>query len=77
MQKVSITISKDLQYLVNDKKVTIETLKDALAAELKGEEGVVVLHIDKEVPVEYFVKVAGIATDLKAKVSIATVPDNN
>jgi biopolymer transport protein ExbD len=35
----------------------------------------VVLHIDKEVPVEHLVKVAGIATALNAKVSIATSPE--
>lgn len=75
MQKVTVSISKDLQFRVNSTPVTIETIQSALEAELKGEEGVVVLHIDKEVPVEYFVKVAGIATDLKAKVSIATIPE--
>jgi biopolymer transport protein ExbD len=75
MQKVSVTISKDLQFRVNAKPVTLETIQSALEAELNGEEGVVVLHIDKEVPVEYFVKVAGIATELKAKVSIAAIPE--
>jgi biopolymer transport protein ExbD len=75
MQKVSVTISKDLQFRVNAKPVTLETIQSALEAELNGDEGVVVLHIDKEVPVEYFVKVAGIATELKAKVSIAAIPE--
>ena len=38
------------------------------------EEGLVVLHCDKDVPVEHLVNVAGIATSLEAKVSIASTP---
>jgi biopolymer transport protein ExbD len=76
MQKVSVTITKDLQYFVNDKKIAVGDLETALARELKNtEEGVVVLHIDKSVPTEYLVNVAGIAALLKAKVSIATQPN--
>lgn len=74
MQKVSVTVTSDLQYSVNDKKTTFKNLKNDLAAELKGDEGVVVLHIDKGVPVEHLVNVASIANELKAKVSIATKP---
>jgi biopolymer transport protein ExbD len=34
----------------------------------------VVLHIDKEVPVEHLVEVGGIAASLEANVTIATKP---
>ena len=73
-QKVSVTITEDLEYFVNDKKTSLNSLRKALKSELNDEEGVVVLHIDKSVPVEYLVKVASIATELKAKVSVATKP---
>jgi biopolymer transport protein ExbD len=76
LTKVNMTITKDLQYAINDKKVRFEQIEKELAAQIQSaEEAVVVLHIDKEVPVEYLVKVAGIATSLKAKVSIATKPE--
>jgi biopolymer transport protein ExbD len=76
MQKVSVTISKDLRILVNDRPASFNTIKADLARELKpNEEGVVVLHIDKDVPVEHLVKVASAAAELKAKVSIATKPE--
>ncbi|MFQ3213892.1 MAG: biopolymer transport protein ExbD [Marivirga sp.] len=76
MQKVSVTITADLKYYVNDKKTAVEDLDIAIQRELKNsDEGVVVLHIDKSVPTEYLVKVAGIASALKAKVSIATKPN--
>ncbi|MCC9167409.1 ExbD/TolR family protein [Pontibacter harenae] len=75
MQKISITITPDLKYYLNDKEIAVGDIQPQLAALLQGtEEGVVVLHVDKSVPVEHFAKVAGIAADLKAKVSLATVP---
>ena len=76
-QKVTVTISADLQYMVNDKPTTLANLKADLEPLLSGSpsaENLVVLHIDRTVPVEYLVNVADIATALKAKVSIATKP---
>ena len=75
LQKVSVTITPNLTYYVNDKSTPISQLESALARELKEQEGVVVLHVDKSVPVEHLVRVAGIATSLKAKVTIATKPE--
>lgn len=74
VQKVSVTITKDLRYAVNTKQVPRGALEAELKKQLSAPEGVVVLHIDKSVPTEELVYVAGIATGLKARVSIATVP---
>ncbi|MBL7853119.1 MAG: ExbD/TolR family protein [Cyclobacteriaceae bacterium] len=74
VQKVSVTVTKDLQIFVNDKRVNKTTLKDELKKELGGPQGVVVLHIDESVPTREMVFVAGVATSLEAKVSIATKP---
>lgn len=77
MQKISVTITPDLKFFLNDKPTTVESLPTELQQLLAGTEegqGVVVLHVDKTVPVEHFVKVAGIASELKAKVTIATLP---
>ena len=74
MQKVSVTVTTDLQYFVNEKRVTKGSLESELASQLEGAEGVVVLHIDESVPTKELVHVAGIATGLKAKVTIATKP---
>jgi len=76
MQKVSVTITKDMLYFVNDKRVAVSDIETAIKRELRNaDEGVVVLHIDKSVPTEHLVKVAGIASSLKAKVSIAAQPN--
>ncbi|MBS1542593.1 MAG: biopolymer transporter ExbD [Bacteroidetes bacterium] len=74
VQKVSVTVTRDLQYFVNDKKVTRNTLSGELKRKLTTPKGVVVLHIDKSVPTEELVYVAGIATSLEARVTIATKP---
>lgn len=74
VQKASVTVTRDLIYFVNDKRVTKNTLEAELKRNLSPANGVVVLHIDKSVPTEELVFVAGIATALKAKVTIATKP---
>ncbi|MCA4895072.1 MAG: biopolymer transporter ExbD [Cytophagales bacterium] len=74
VQKVSITVTKDLQYFINEEKVTRNSLETELKKELSGISGVVILHIDESVPTKELVFVAGIATSLEAKVSIATKP---
>jgi len=74
VQKVSVTVTKDLQFFINEKKVTKSTLEGELKSRLVGNKGVVVLHIDESVPTREMVYVAGIATKLEAKVTIATKP---
>ncbi|MBV6646302.1 MAG: biopolymer transporter ExbD, partial [Cyclobacteriaceae bacterium] len=73
--KVSVTITKDLEYYVDDRSVRPSQLEGVLRNSFQGKEGVVVLHCDKSVPVDHLVKVASIATALEAKVSIATKPN--
>ncbi|MCE2996818.1 MAG: ExbD/TolR family protein [Cyclobacteriaceae bacterium] len=74
VQKVSVTVTKDLQFFVNDKKVTKASLETELKSKIGGPKGVVVLHIDESVPTRELVFVAGIANSMNAKVSIATKP---
>ena len=74
MQEVTVSVTKDLKYSVNDKVVGRGQIKSELTTLLEGKKGQVVLHIDKDVPVEYLVEIGGIAAGLEANVSIATKP---
>jgi biopolymer transport protein ExbD len=74
MQEVTVSVTKDLRFAVNDKQVARDEIKNALTALLQDNKGYVVLHIDKEVPVEYLVEIGGIAASLEANVTIATQP---
>lgn len=76
MQEVTVSVTRDLQFSVNDQLVTRDQLKSVLMPLLEGKKGQVVLHLDKEVPVEYLVEIGGIAAGLGANVSIATKPYN-
>jgi len=76
MQEVTVSVTKNLQFSVNDQLVTRDQLKSVLTPLLEGKKGQVVLHLDKEVPVEYLVEIGGIAAGLGANVSIATKPYN-
>ena len=74
IQKVSVTITKDLKYFVNEEETSLANLEMILRDAIGDDEGLVVLRCDKDVPVEHLVNVAGIATSLEAKVSIASIP---
>ena len=74
VQKISVTITKDLQYYIDEKMVTKGTLEGELKSRLSGAGGSVILHIDKSVPSEHLVYVAGLASSLEAKVVVATKP---
>ena len=74
IQKVSVTITKDLKYFVNEKESSKDNLEILLRDAIGDKEGLVVLHCDKDVPVEELVNIAGIATSLEAKITIATKP---
>lgn len=76
LQEVTVSVTKDLQFFVNDQVVLREQLKATLTPLLEGKKGQVVLHLDKEVPVEYLVEIGGIAAGFGANVSIATKPYN-
>ncbi|QCK15512.1 ExbD/TolR family protein [Mangrovivirga cuniculi] len=74
---IKVAITDDLQYFFNGDKVSRKVIEPMLRNEIgKTETPTVSLYIDKSVPTEHFVEIAGIATSLKAKVSIATTPDN-
>ncbi|WP_009035713.1 ExbD/TolR family protein [Indibacter alkaliphilus] len=74
MQEITVTVTKDLKFSVNDRVVSREQVKSELTNLLKDKKGQVVLHIDKEVPVEHLVEIGGIAAGLEANVTIATKP---
>ena len=74
-QTISVSITPEIDYYVDDQKVEIEQLESILLDRLANEaEPAIVLHADKTVDIEYAVKVMDIAYRNKFKVVLATNP---
>ena len=74
-QTISVSITPEIDYYIDDKKVEIEQLESILLDRLANEaEPAIVLHADKTVNIEYAVKVMDIAYRNKFKVVLATNP---
>ena len=69
---LSITITSDLKFYINNTPTSLDALAKQLKQEMGTDTKLVVLNVDESVPVKYFIKVASIANELGAKVSIAT-----
>lgn len=74
MQKVTVTITEDLDYYINNEKIVRQNLEAELRNKLDGNPGTVVLNCDSEVPVERFVEAAGISAAMNLNVIVAAKP---
>lgn len=72
-QRVSVSINENLEYFIDKEAVELKFLEAQLIDQLVDqEEQVVVLRVDKTVPVEYAVEVMDIAYRNKFKIVLAT-----
>jgi len=73
--QTTVSITKDLQYFLEDKPITLDNLETALKAKVGSNPDIYIsLHADKSVPVEYVVNVMNIAAKNKYKLILATSP---
>ena len=73
---VSVSINKNLEYFIDTKPVSMETMPSALESFLSGKkEPTVILHTDKSVPVENVVRVMDVCNKMKVKMVLATNPE--
>lgn len=71
----TVSITKDLQYYLEDQPIAIENLEAALQSKLGADPEIYIsLHADRSVPVEYVVEVMNIAAKNKYKLILATTP---
>lgn len=72
-QRVSVSINENFEYFIDKEVVELKYIEAQLIDKLAGqEEQVVVLRVDKSVPVEYAVEVMDIAYRNKFKIVLAT-----
>ena len=74
-QTISVSITKEIDFFVNEEKVIESNLENQLKFLLENEmEPAIILHTDKSVDIEHVVKVMDIAYRNKYKIVLATKP---
>ena len=74
-QTISISITKDIQFYINENPVLENTIEQKLKLIINNEqEPAIILHTDKSVAIEHVVKVMDIAYRNKYKIVLATTP---
>jgi biopolymer transport protein ExbD len=74
---VTVSISKDLEYVVDKQTVPVEQLMSTLQGfQGSAQELTIVLYVDRTVAIENVVNVMDIANKLKIKLVLATEPKN-
>ena len=72
-QTISISITKDIDFYINEQKVTAASIEQELRLLIHNEvEPAIILHTDKTVAIEHVVKVMDIAYRNKYKIVLAT-----
>jgi biopolymer transport protein ExbD len=72
-KEVSISITKDLRYFIDNQAVPFEQIETYLAVELQKSQGLtVILRCDSGIPVQELVNVLEIGNKLKVKMVLAT-----
>ncbi|MEZ7928889.1 MAG: biopolymer transporter ExbD [Flavobacteriales bacterium] len=75
-QTISISITKDIDFYINENKVTAASIEQELKLLISNEkEPAIILHTDKTVAIEHVVKVMDIAYRNKYKIVLATTPN--
>ena len=74
-QTVSVSITKDIDFFINENKVQEANIERELKLLLDNiDEAAIILHTDKTVDIEHVVKVMDIAYRNKYKIVLATTP---
>jgi biopolymer transport protein ExbD len=74
---ITVSISKDLEYVIDKQTVPVEQLMSTLQSfQGSAQELTIVLYVDRTVAIENVVNVMDIANKLKIKLVLATEPKN-
>ena len=74
--RTSISITKDLEYFIEDNRVSRENLEQELVRRLGNtDDAYIALHVDRTLETQYVVEVMNIANRNKYKMILATTPE--
>jgi len=73
--QVQVTITSNLDYYVDHEPVRYEELGTVLQQKISQKANLVLLQVDRSVPIQHMIQVVDIANSLHAQVSVATRSD--
>lgn len=76
VQNISVSITKDLQFYINDERISVSALEGTLKSKLaETEDPTIILRAEEGVPIEKAVKVMDIANRNSYKIVLAVKPE--
>lgn len=77
-QEITISVTKDKKYYLNNQQIDLDALEPALKAKIVGlTDPTAVLRFDKSLTIEDLVDILQIGAELKIKMVLATQPTSN
>jgi len=73
--QIQVTITSKLDYYIDNEPVKLEDLGSMLQEKISQKSNLILLQLDRSVPVQHMIQVVDIANSLHAQVSVATRPD--
>lgn len=70
--QIQVTITAQLDYYVDNEPIQLENLKNVLQEKISQTSHLILLQIDRTVPIQHMIQVVDIANSLNAQVSVAT-----
>ncbi len=70
--QIQVTITAQLDYYVDNEPVQLENLKNVLQEKISQTSHLILLQIDRTVPIQHMIQVVDIANSLNVQVSVAT-----
>ena len=74
-QTVSISITEDLRYFINNESIERIFLESKIQAHMKGDDTTIILRAAQTIPLEYVVEVMDVAYRNNFKIVLATQPN--
>jgi biopolymer transport protein ExbD len=73
--QIQVTITSKLEYYIDNEPIRSEELGSILQEKISQKANLILLQVDRSVPVQHMIQVVDIANSLHAQVSVATRPD--
>ena len=74
-QTISISITEDLRYFINNESIERIFLESKIQAHMKGDDTTIILRAAQTIPLEYVVEVMDVAYRNNFKIVLATQPN--